>query len=138
MRNLILTAAVVLLAGCGAATPPALAPDPTELPPATPLLLTREPGERLDQIPRSVRRLLAEEKQDLAECEGLVGGIGDSLGRRRAGAETASVAQELARLESAIDTWNGDSDRLDGIVQELQLSATRVGLLREKLRTASR
>lgn len=137
MRPLILLAAFVLLSGCGAATPPPIAPDP-EPPAATPLLLTREPGERPDQIPRSVRRLLAEEKQDLAECEGLVGGLGDNLGRRRAGAETASVAQELARLESAIDTWNGDSDRLDSIVQELQLSATRVGLLREKLRTAAR
>lgn len=136
MRPLILIAFGVLLAGCGAATPPPISPDLPD--PSAPLLLTREPGERPDQIPRSVRRLLAEEKQDLAECEGLASVLGDNLGRRRATAETASVAQELARLESAIDTWNGDSDRLDNIVQELQLSATRVGLLREKLRTATR
>jgi predicted small lipoprotein YifL len=136
----LVLASAGLLAGCGSSAPAPVPPSPIAAEPDGPITIEREPDERRDEVPRSVRRLVAEQRVRLDECSSLAEVVGDRLGRARARSETSALVERLATIERALREWkdgNGDSDRLDGIVDELRRNATRVALLHEALRSAA-
>lgn len=132
MRALSAILLSTLLGACSASLPPPeLPPDPPPSP------VVREADERADEIPRSVRRLVAEQRTRLDDCASLVRNLADPHGRARAESETESLAAALGDIERRLDAWNRDSDELDAVVLELRRNDTRVTLLREALRGAT-
>jgi hypothetical protein len=131
MRVLYLLVVLAFFPGCSPPDRPPLAPDPVD--DAQPVLL--DDG-RPDPIPRSIRRLLSEQRETMADIESLVPVIGDSRGRARAAALADQLAAELSRISSRIEATNGESDRLDETFEDLRRLSQRISLFHESLRTA--
>lgn len=154
MNRRALTSGLVLLsamvAGCGAsrvASSPATAqaskapksPTPSaattisveELPPSHP---TPPPG-RVPGIPVSIRRIVAERKDELRDMITLASVVGDVIGRQRAQTEVATLTQEFSTIELHLDS--AESDTLDDTMHKLQALETRIGLLHDALRNAN-
>lgn len=152
-RNRALTSGLVLLtamvAGCGASRAPSspvtasaakggLGPAAVattisveELPPSHP---TPPPG-RVPGIPVSIRRIVAERKDELRDMVSLASVVGDVTGRQRAQAEVATLTQEFSTIELHLDS--AESETLDDTMNRLQALETRIGVLHDALRSAN-
>lgn len=128
-------AGAVTLGGCASSSFPP--PEPPVAPDPPPSPVVREADDHADELPRSVRRLVAEQRARLDDCASLVQNLDDPLGRARARGEIDAVAGALADVERRLDAWRGDSDDLDALVDELRRNETRVSLLRDALRGAT-
>jgi hypothetical protein len=131
MRALVIVVAVALFAGCSSQPPP-ITPDAIDE--QGPILL--DDG-RPDPIPRSIRRLLAEERTKMEDIHSLVAVVGDSRGRARAAAQADVLAEELARIQARIEATNGESDRLDETFESLRNLSSRIAVFHESLRLAT-
>jgi hypothetical protein len=131
MRVIHSLVVLAFLAGCSPPDRPPLAPDPID--DSQPVLL--EDG-RPDPIPRSIRRLLSEQRETMADIESLVPVIGDARGRARAAAIADLLAGELARVAARIEATNGESDRLDETFEDLRRLSQRISTFHESLRGA--
>ncbi len=129
----VLILALAFLTGCPA-EPPALVPEPPTPPESGAVVV--DDG-RPDPVPRSIRRLLAEEHQQMIDIRSLLPVIGDARGRARAEVEADSLSAQLARLERDVDATGGDSDRLDATVDDIRRLHTRIALFFDALTTAS-
>lgn len=152
-RNRALTSGLVLLsamvAGCGASRAPsspvtasaskagsgaaavATTISVEELPPSHP---TPPPG-RVPGIPVSIRRIVAERKDELRDMGSLASVVGDVTGRQRAQAEVATLTQEFSTIELHLDS--AESETLDDTMNRLQALETRIGVLHDALRNAN-
>jgi hypothetical protein len=144
MRGIVgLIGAIVMMAlvGCSSAPPtPPLAPEPPE--PQGPILQTPppEPADPLggnEDVPRSIRRLVAEQRDEVRSIRLLAGDLRDRRGRARALQEAVELADELSTIESAIVSAGTDSVRLDDVVTRLHLLETKTALIHDALRQAS-
>ena len=133
---LVVLASFAFVAGCSSAPPPPpILPDDPPRPPSETAVVVDDA--RPDPIPRSIRRLVSEERGAIDDIHALLPRVGDARGRARAADEADRLARELAEVEAAIDATNGDSARLDESVDALRRLATRIALLHDVLRTAS-
>lgn len=152
-RNRALTSGLVLLsamvAGCGVSRAPsspvtasatkggsgpaavATTISVEELPPSHP---TPPPG-RVPGIPVSIRRIVAERKDELRDMGSLASVVGDVTGRQRAQAEVATLTQEFSTIELHLDS--AESETLDDTMNRLQALETRIGVLHDALRNAN-
>lgn len=117
------------LAGCETTPPPQV---PTPDPPG-PIVV--EPNTPPDEIPKVVRRLVAEAREQMAKDSSMVTELRDPRGRARAQDEANELNHELSVLAARID--NPDSDNLDEVMNRLQLLDTRIDIFHEKLRAAT-
>lgn len=155
MNRRALTSGLVLLsamvAGCGAsrvASSPVIA-QPSKAPktPGTPSAATTisveelppshptPPPGRVPGIPVSIRRIVAERKEELRDMITLASVVGDVTGRQRAQTEVATLTQEFSTIELHLDS--AESDTLDDTMHKLQALETRIGLLHDALRNAN-
>src|SRR6185369_16532613 len=123
MRVIYSFVALAFFAGCSPPQTPPLAPDPVD--DSQPVLL--DDG-RPDPIPRSIRRIISEDHEAMADIRSLLPIIGDPRGRARATQAADDAAAELARIEARIDATNGDSDSLDSTFDELRRVSSRIDL----------
>lgn len=131
MRVVGIALVLAFFAGCSSPPRPPIAPDPGD--DSGPVLL--DDG-RPDPIPRSIRRIISEDHEAMADIRSLLPVIGDARGRARATQAADVLAADLARIEERIDATNGESERLDETFEELRRVSTRIGLLHESLRGA--
>jgi len=122
-----------LVGGCASEPlrpPPApIATSPEDFP------IVREADPRVENdVPRSIRRIVAEERVKLADVIRLTSIVDDASGRSRARSAAFELHAELRDIESALDT--ADSDRLDDLVERLHRLSTRVSLLHDALEAA--
>lgn len=135
--SIVITAVV----GCSSAPPPApLLPEPptregpiVQTPPAEP----EDPLAANEDVPRSIRRLVAEQRDEVKSIRLLAADVRDRRGRARALQEAADLADELSAIESAISSAGTDSVRLDDVVMRLHLLETKTALVHDALRQAS-
>jgi hypothetical protein len=130
--GLVVLGLVALVTGCSAAPPPpplAIAQNPDE----SPIVRDPEPSANED-VPRSIRRLVSEERVKLQDCVRLTQILGDSSGRERARTAAFQLSRELEAIDSALDS--ADSDRLDLLVDRIHRLSTRVSLLHDALEAA--
>ncbi|HEY8077046.1 MAG TPA: hypothetical protein VIF62_23125 [Labilithrix sp.] len=127
----VLALAAAFLTGCPESPPP-ITPDAP--PDNGPVVL--DDG-RPDPVPRSIRRLLAEEHRQMIDIRSLLDVIGDARGRARAVAQAEDLDAQLASVERAVDATGGDSDSLDATFDEIRRLHTRISLLHDALTTAS-
>lgn len=127
--------------GCSSAPPPApLAPEPPDT--QGPILQTppAEPADPLagnEDVPRSIRRLVSEQRDEVQSIRVLAGDIRDRRGRARAMQEAVDLAEELSEIEAAILSAGTDSVRLDEVVTRLHQLETKTALIHDALRQAS-
>jgi len=131
MRALYSFVALAFFAGCSPADRPPLTPDPQEE--SGPVLL--DDG-RPDPIPRSIRRIISEDHEAMADIRSLLPLIGDARGRARATQAADGLAAELANIEARIDATNGESDGLDLTFDDLRRVTSKIDLLHQTLRSA--
>jgi hypothetical protein len=148
MRSVIATAVIVMttvMMGCSSAprTPP-VAPDPPDLqnpiapvPPPDPSPIGIGSLDGNEDVPRSIRRLVSEQRDEVQSIRLLAGDLHDRRGRARALQEAQDLAAELSEIESAVVSAGTDSERLDDIVRRLHLLETKTGLIHDALRQAS-
>jgi len=103
-------------------------------PPAGPLVQTEVPLP--DVVPLSIKRLLSEQRTEIADIRALVEPIADVRGRARATGDVDVLASELAEIQSGLRVTEADSERFDATVVKLQLLSTRTSLMHEALRGA--
>jgi hypothetical protein len=131
---------MMAMVGCSSApTPPPLAPEPE---PQGPIVQTPppEPADPLagnEDVPRSIRRLVSEQRDEVQSIRLLAADLRDRRGRARALQEAADIADELSNIESAIVSAGTDSVRLDEVVTRLHLLETKTALMHDALRQAS-
>ena len=119
----------------------AIAPDDAvgKTPDGTPIAkgdgIHAPPDPRKDPVPRVLRRLVAEQKEDVGRIIALASALGDPRGRERATSEGKELEVEVAKVEALL--VNTDSDSLDDVAINLRRLDTRIALLLEKLRTAN-
>ena len=146
MRGIVgFLGAIVMMGavGCSASRPPPLTPDTT--PEQGPILQTppEPPGPPADplagseDVPRSIRRLVSEQRDEVTSIRVLAGDLRDRRGRARALQEASDLADELSAIESAIGSAGTDSVRLDDVVTRLHLLETKTSLIHDALRQAS-
>lgn len=128
------------LVGCAAPRTPPLVPDPVpeqgpivQAPPDPPA----DPLGGNEDVPRSIRRLITEQRDEVTSIRVLAGDLRDRRGRARALQEAADLADELSAIESAIVSAGTDSVRLDDVVTRLHLLETKTSLIHDALRQAS-
>lgn len=130
---------MMVLAGCsGAPNTPPLAPDPPE--PQGPIVIAPpEPNilEGNEDVPRSIRRLVAEQRDEVQSIRALAAELRDRRGRARALAEADDCAQELQSIEADVLATMADSERLDAVVIRLHRLETKTGLIHDALRQAT-
>ena len=140
----LLLAALLGGAGCSSSPrPPPLAPEP-EAPAANPVLvedLGEAPAADLPgnpAVPRSIRRLILEQREEVARISALAERLADRSGRARAMREAAELSRELSLVESVLATSpDSDSEAFDDAVLRLQRLATKTALIHDALRTAA-
>jgi hypothetical protein len=137
---------MMTLVGCSSAprTPP-LAPDP--VPEQGPIVqgepvdvvepVEIEPLGGNEDVPRSIRRLVSEQRTEVQSIRLLAGDLRDRRGRARALQEASDLADELSAIESAVVSAGTDSVRLDDVVTRLHLLETKTSLIHDALRQAS-
>lgn len=147
MRRIIKLFGLVVMMGvvaCSSASPPPpLAPEPPDT--QGPILQTpppapAEPADPLagnEDVPRSIRRLVSEQRDEVQSIRLLAGDLRDRRGGSRAFQEASDLAAELSAIESAILSAGPDSVRLDEVVTRLHLLETRTALMHDALRQAS-
>lgn len=144
MRAIVgLLGVIVMMGVVGCATvntPPPLPPDPPD--PQGPILQTppAEPADPLggnEDVPRSIRRLVSEQRDEVQSIRLLAADLRDRRGRARALSEAADIAEELSAIESAIRVAGTDSERLDEVVVRLHRLETKTSLIHDALRQAS-
>lgn len=130
---------VLVITGCSsrAAPPKSVVRGPTTVtvtgPFALPIARAANPT---DEVPLSIRRILAEQHSELHDVLALTAPIPDVRGRARATTEATALASELGEIENALAAAGADSERYDQTVVRLQRLATRVELLHDALRGA--
>jgi len=139
MRGLAVPSVLLLVTACSCARAPgrpALASTMIEEPgpPAGPLVQTEVPLP--DVVPLSIKRLLSEQRTEIADIRALVEPIADVRGRARATGDVDVLASELAEIQSGLRVTEADSERFDATVVKLQLLSTRTSLMHEALRGA--
>lgn len=102
-----------------------------ELPPSYP---TPPPGKAAG-IPVSIRRIVAERKDELRDMGTLASVVGDARGRLRAQEEVATLTTEFSAIEVGLDS--AESERLDDTVKKLEALESRIGILHDALRQAN-
>lgn len=144
MRGLIgMFGAIVMMGvvGCSSAPPPTpVMPDPPE--PQGPIVQTppAEPADALggnEDVPRSIRRLVSEQRDEVQSIRLLAADLRDRRGRARALQEASDLAEELSAIESAVLSAGTDSERLDEVVARLHRLETKTALIHDALRQAS-
>ncbi|MBS2011629.1 MAG: hypothetical protein JST00_01850 [Deltaproteobacteria bacterium] len=115
-------------AAAASAAPPASA---GEVPPSYPT----PPPLRAEGIPVSIRRIVAERRDELRDMGTLAAVVGDARGRQRAQAEVETLAHEFSAIEHGLDS--AESATLDATMVRLQALETRIGLLHDALRQAN-
>jgi hypothetical protein len=93
------------------------------------------PDPRTDPVPRVIRRLVAEQREDVGRILTLASALGDARGRERATSEGKELEVEVAKIEALL--VKTDSDSLDEVATNLRRLDTKIALLLEKLRTAN-
>lgn len=88
-----------------------------------------------DTVPRVIRRIVAEQKEEVQHLLELAGDLPDARGRARATNEATVLAQELKQISAPMD--QADSTGLDQIITKLVLLDTRIGILHDALRNAT-
>lgn len=127
--------------GCSSAPPPApITPEPPD--PQGPIVQAppAEPADPLagnEDVPRSIRRLVAEQRDEVQSIRLLAADLRDRRGRARALQEAADIADELSNIEAAIGSAGSDSVRLDEVVTRLHSLETRTASMHDALRQAS-
>ncbi len=136
MRLAGVLAVLSLVTGCASApSPPPLVPDPA--PPPGPIAVTDEPPALpgSDDLPRSIRRLVGEQRDEVQSIARLAAELRDRHGRARALLEADALSQELAQIEAALGAT--DSEALDRIVVRLHQLATKTALIHDALQQAA-
>jgi hypothetical protein len=87
-----------------------------------------------EEVPRSIRRAVSEQRLRVEDCVRLSAIVGDARVRQRARASAFALSSELAAIESSLD--GADSDRLDTLVARLQRLSSEVDTLHERLEAA--
>ena len=138
MRGLAVPSVLLLVTACSCARAPgrpALASTIVEGPAAAgPLVQAEVPLP--DVVPLSIKRLLSEQRTEIADIRALVEPIADVRGRARATGDVDALASELADIQSGLRVTEADSERFDATVVKLQLLSTRTSLMHEALRGA--
>jgi hypothetical protein len=135
MRGLVVSVSVVvlgLLAGCSSPPRPSVAPiaaSPDD--DGSPVVVDEREPRNLEEVPKSIRRLVAEERVKVNDCVRLSAIVGDDRGRVRARNEAFGALNELQTIETSLE--GADSDRLDDLVVRLRRLSTRVSLLHDAL-----
>lgn len=144
MRGIVgLVGVIVMMSvvGCSSAPPPApIAPEPPDT--QGPILQTppAEPADPLlgnGDVPRSIRRLFSEQRDEVQSIRLLAGDLRDRRGRARALQEAADLAEELAAIQAEILSAGTNSVRLDEVVTRLHRLETKTALIHDALRQAS-
>lgn len=132
------------VAGCSSApTPLPLAPEPPDpqgpIVPASPVEPAPAPDPLAgnEDVPRSIRRLVSEQRDEVQSIRLLASDLRDRRGRARAIQEVADLAEELSAIESAIVSAGTNSVRLDEVVTRLHQLETKTALIHDALRQAS-
>ena len=147
MRGIVgMFGAIVMMSaafGCAAPRTPPLSPDPVpeqgpivQAPPDPPEPAA-DPLAGNEDVPRSIRRLVSEQRDEVTSIRVLAGDLRDRRGRTRAMQEATDLADELSAIESAIVSAGTDSVRLDDVVTRLHLFETKTSLIHDALRQAS-
>jgi len=125
----------VFLLGCPS-NPPPLVPEP---PPAPPVVVEEEqPVVPEEHIPKSIRRLVVEQREEVQSLSLLAAQLPDRSGRARAIREIGELATELSSIESTIArAGQDDSESLDDIALRLNRLATKTSLIHDTLRPAA-
>jgi hypothetical protein len=85
-----------------------------------------------------IRRILAEQKEEVSHLLDLAEDLGDAAGRARAMREASELASELADIEASIAPVDAvDSEVLDEAMKRLERTSTRIGILHDALRSAT-
>lgn len=108
-----------------------------QLPPPEPPAEPADPLAGNEDVPRSIRRLVSEQRDEVQSIRLLAGDLRDRRGRSRAIQEASDLATELSAIESAIVAAGTESARLDEVVTRLHLLETRTALMHDALRQAS-
>jgi hypothetical protein len=145
MRALLgLFGAIVMMSviGCSGSRPPPLAPEPPDPELQGPIVQTppSEPTDPLagnEDVPRSIRRLVSEQREEVQSIRLLAADLRDRRGRARALQEASDLAEELFAIESAILSAGTESERLDEVVTRLHRLETKTSLIHDALRQAS-
>lgn len=132
MRSLVVLVLLASPLACASRPPPPPATVEATPEPAAPLAPDAPP---LTGVPRVIQRILAEEKDLVERSVAMANELPDPSGRRRALAEAAELAAELADVEAPLA--GADSDRLDDLVGKLVRLDVRIALLHESLRSAT-
>lgn len=90
-----------------------------------------------EDVPRSIRRLVAEQRDEVRALRLLAADLRDRRGRARAMQEAEDAAEELSAIEAAISSAGTESEALDAIVTRLHRLETKTGFMHDALRQAS-
>lgn len=111
-------------------------PDPVAL--EQPIVPDVSPVVPEDHIPKSIRRLVVEQREEVQSISLLAAQLPDRSGRARAMREIGQLAVELSTIEQTIaETAQDDSDSLDDIAVRLNRLATKTSLIHDTLRPAA-
>jgi hypothetical protein len=97
--------------------------------------LEKTPRAANDTVPRVIRRIVAEQKEEVQHLLELASDLSDPRGRARATTEASSLSSELGQITAPIN--RADSDGLDQVITKLVLLDTRIGILHDALRDAT-
>lgn len=83
----------------------------------------------------SIRRIVAERKDELRDMNTLASVVGDARGRLRAQTEVATLTTEFSAIEVGLDS--AESETLDATMKKLEALESRIGILHDALRQAN-
>lgn len=139
MRVAAASLVLSLVAGCASAKPPSpIAPEPPSPVAITgdgPIVPAEDELPGGEDLPRSIRRLVVEQRDEVRSITELAAELRDRHGRERALREADALSQELTDIEAALGAT--DSASLDRIVVRLHRLATKTALIHDALQQAT-
>lgn len=99
-----------------------------------PIAVAATPPPDRPEIPIAIRKLVATQKNEIADMNALAQVVGDRTGRLRAQRDVDTIATEFTAIESTITS--SESERLDDAVAKLLALDSKIELLHDKLRAA--
>lgn len=94
----------------------------------------RPPPGAQHPVPTSIRKKLAEQKDEVRDMRVLAGVVGDTRGRARALGEVAALEDELGSIDGTLARPDGAT--LDVAARRLGALESKIGVLHEALRAA--
>jgi hypothetical protein len=87
-----------------------------------------------EEVPRSIRRVVTEQRLRVQDCVRLSAIVGDARGRQRARANAFALSSELREIEASLD--GADSAGLDALVARLERLSSEIDAQHERLEAA--